>query len=128
MKKSELQLDAASRVRSDGIYRRYQRRELSNYSGDIADENLVVGGVVENVSANGFKLSGVSSAFRAQKYNYKVMVSGGGKYFKLMARPCWQKTGTGTKDIGFKVMDASWEWYEFVLESFDKDLGEVHTS
>lgn len=128
MKKSELQLDAASRVRSDGIYRRYQRRELNNYSGDIADENLVVGGVVENVSANGFKLSGVSSAFTAQKYNYKVIVSGGGKFFKLMARPCWQTKGTGTKDVGFKVMDASWEWYEFVLESFEKDSGELHTT
>jgi hypothetical protein len=124
MKKSELKLDTASRARSDGIYRRYQRRKLKNYSGDIADDKLIVGGIVEDVSANGFKLSGVSSVFDAQKYNYQVIVSGGGKYFKLMARPCWQKKGTGTKDIGFKVMDASCEWYEFVLESFEQESGE----
>lgn len=100
-----------------GNHRRYKRQSLNNYTGDISDERVVVNGIVENVSASGFKLTGVSNAFASVGLDCSVVVSGDGKNFKLKARPCWEKQGGASKEIGFKVVDASWEWYEFVLEA-----------
>ena len=107
--------------RSDVVCRRYQRQDVLNYSGDIADDKIVVGGAVDNISVNGFKISGVPSSFSGDKQSYSVVVTGPGKNLKLMAKPCWAKKSTGTVDIGFKVIDATWEWYEFVLDSFDEE-------
>ena len=108
-------------MRADGVYRRYQRKDVLDYTGDIAENSRVLAGTVENISANGFKLSGVPDAFNGDKLNYQVLVSGCGRRFKLMAKPCWEKKNLGSVEIGFKVIDASWEWYEFVLDAFNAE-------
>ena len=46
-----------------------------------------------------------------------------------LAKPCWKRTGSMTSriDIGFKILDAPWEWVEFAMNEipafdYEEDL------
>ena len=108
--------------RADGTCRRYQRVEVESFAGDIADGNQVLSGIVENVSANGFKIRAVPAAFDGKKHAYKIVVYGDDDFYKLQATPCWEERGKDDVTLGFKIIDANWKWYEFVLRSFNNQL------
>jgi hypothetical protein len=99
-----------------GIHRRYHRGNVSGYSCDIADGQRFFGGVVEDVSSNGFKMSHLSDSFLGEKHNYRAVISGNGKHFKMLAKPCWRRQTASGLEIGFKIVDVSWEWTEFVMD------------
>lgn len=99
------------------FHRRYRRREVSGFSCDIADGNRLVGGIVGDVSANGFKLSDVDESFQADDHCYQAVLSGQGRYYKMLAKPCWRRKSDKGLEVGFKIMEVSWEWTEFILHT-----------
>lgn len=117
MDHARLQNSKDSENRLGGINRKYQRNKVAGFFGDIADGPVVVGGVVEDVSSNGFKMSHVSDSFLAEKHSYTAVVSGNGKHYKILAKPCWKRKTRDNFEIGFKVVDAPWEWFEFILNT-----------
>lgn len=104
-------------TRLGGIHRRYKREVVNGFSGDIATGNHIVAGEVENVSANGFKLVNISGKFKASEHLYQTIISGDGKHYRLLAKPCWEHRSGGGLEIGFKIVDAPWEWLELILKS-----------
>ncbi|GEM_PF-1124378 len=97
--------------------RKHRRAGLSGFVGDLADGNLVIGGNVEDISIGGFKITDIPHSFTAEKHTYTAILSGGGKHYRLLAKPCWKRQGSGkgNVDIGFKILDAPWEWVEFTM-------------
>jgi hypothetical protein len=97
--------------------RKHRRADLPGFVGDIADGKLIFGGNVEDMSIGGFKIANISHAFAAERHSYTAILSGGGKHYRLLAKPCWKKQGSvkGNIDIGFKILDAPWEWVEFTM-------------
>ena len=121
MDRMMLQNEESGRYRMGGIYRRYRRGTVSGFSGDIADGNRIIGGVVEDVSPNGFKMSHIDETFLAEEHTYYAVVSGKGRHYKLLAKPCWKRSTETGLEIGFKIVDASWEWTEFILDTVPED-------
>ena len=58
----------------------------------------------------------LSDRFSATHQCYVAVVSGEDKYYKVLIQPRWLKRAQGgdSMDVGFKVIDAPWEWTEFV--------------
>jgi hypothetical protein len=101
------------------IKRRHPRVDVHGYVGDIADGNFVLGGIVEDVSSGGFKLSNLPETFSAADRSYTTVISGKGNHYRVIVIPCWtKKTGSNPSlEVGFKIVQSSWEWAEFVLKS-----------
>jgi hypothetical protein len=97
--------------------RKYRRAGLSGFVGDLAVGKLVIGGHVADVSIGGFKITDIPSTFGAEKHTYTAILSGGGKHYRLLVKPCWKRQGSGkgNVDMGFKIIDAPWEWVEFTM-------------
>lgn len=101
------------------IKRRHARVDVHGYIGDIADGNFVLGGIVEDVSSGGFKLSNLPGTFSAADHSYTTVISGNGKHYRVIVIPCWTKKAGNDRsvEVGFKIVEASWEWAEFVLNT-----------
>lgn len=112
--------------RRRGFHRRYRRENVSGYSCDIADRHRLISGVIDDISSNGFRVSQVSDAFPGDGHSYRTVVSGNGRHYKIVAKPCWQRKTANGLEIGFKILDVSWEWTEFVLEMVG-DQGLAHS-
>lgn len=107
----------ATGLRFGQMNRKYRRAEVAGFVGDLADGNIVIGGIVEDISAGGFKISSVPESFNADKHTYTAILSGGGKHYRLLAKPCWKKKEAGrvSVEMGFKILDAPWEWIEMTM-------------
>ena len=100
------------------VERKDIRGTIPGFVGDIADGLAIFGGKVEDISTSGFKLTNVPESFTAQKHIYTTVVSGNGKHYRLLAKPCWKKPSEldGFVEVGFKIIDAPWEWTELALD------------
>lgn len=111
--------------RMGGFSRRSRRERVSGFTCDIADGYRLLNGRVENISANGFKMTQLSEAFLGDEHCYRTVVAGGGKHFKILAKPCWKRSSPEGLEVGFKIIDVSWEWTELLLttelERLDED-------
>ncbi len=116
---NQLQEDihVSSGFRFGQMKRKYRRAGLSGFVGDLADGKLVVGGNIEDISTGGFKITDIPNSFAAEKHTYTAILSGGWKHYRLLAKPCWkrQAAGKGSVEIGFKILDAPWDWVEFTM-------------
>jgi hypothetical protein len=108
---------SASGFRFGQMKRKYRRTGLSGFVGDLADGNVVIGGNIQDISTGGFKITNIPETFAAEKHTYTAILSGSGKHYRLLAKPCWKKQGfgEGKLEIGFKILDAPWEWIEFTM-------------
>lgn len=95
--------------------RKYRRARISGILGDIADKKNVVSGVVSDISQGGFRLREVPQSARFTKHIYTAILSRNGKNFKMLVTPRWQKKTEGSEgtEVGFKIMDSSWDWIAF---------------
>jgi len=100
-----------------GFSRRTHRERVAGFTCDIADGHRLLAGIVEDISANGFKMTQVSENFLGNEHCYRTVVNGGGKHFKILAKPCWKRASSEGLEIGFKILDVSWEWTELILTS-----------
>ncbi len=119
MNLSARESSSANGIRFGHMDRRYRRMPVAGFVGDIADGNIVVGAMIEDISTGGFKMTSVPELFRAEKHTYTVVLSGGGKHYRLLAKPCWRKkeSGSDRTEMGFKVIDAPWEWFELTMKA-----------
>ncbi len=119
MEHMAMQSSQESSQRFGILKRRYQRTGVHGFAADIADGNVLLGGLVADVSSGGFKMTRVADTFAVEKHSYATIISGGGKHYKVLAKPCWRRIDakTHSQEIGFKIVDASWEWTEFVLNT-----------
>jgi hypothetical protein len=111
-----------SGLRFGEMNRKYRRAGIKGFVGDIADGNLVIGGIIEDISIGGFKITHIPDWFSADKLFYTAILSGGGKHYRLLAKPCWKKKG----EMGFKILDAPWGWVELTMNEipeFDYEDG-----
>jgi hypothetical protein len=97
------------------IKRKYRRVGISGFVGTLADGTKVIEAIVENISTSGFKFTNLPESFSAEKHTYIAVISGEGKHYKVLAKPCWRKKEGENINIGFKILDAPWEWVEFIL-------------
>lgn len=104
------------------IKRKHRRASLSGFMGDLSDGKLVIGGDIEDMSLGGFKITDIPRSFTGEKFTYTAIVSGGGKHYRLLVKPCWRKEGAGTEktEIGFKIIDAPWDWVEFIMNEIQE--------
>ncbi len=103
--------------------RKKPRAVVKGYVGDIADGSAVLNGVVEDVSSGGFKMSNLSETFSDEDRNYMTVISGHGKHFKVLVRPCWSKQ-VGERlsiEVGFRIVEASWEWEEMIMNTVSEN-------
>lgn len=107
----------ASGFRFGQMRRKDRRAGVPGLVGDIADGNQVIGGVIHDISSGGFRIAHIPVCFSADKLTYVVVLSGGGKHYRLLAKPCWRKKGKGQDqdEMGFKIIDAPWEWFELTM-------------
>lgn len=99
------------------IERKNHRTEISGFVGDIAGSNSLVGGDIKNISCGGFMMESVPATFSAYKHTYTVVLTGGGKHYRLIAKPCWHSKSDKKRfvEIGFKIIDAPWDWLDLTL-------------
>ncbi len=99
--------------------RKHRRVAVDGFLGDIADGKQVLVGVVSNVSSNGIKMSKVPYSFSAEKKHYVAVISGNNKHFRVCIQPRWfqKDEQTNSMDVGFKIIDSSWEWSEFIYHN-----------
>ena len=115
MNRSEKDLQVSRGFQFGQMKRKHRRAELSGFVGDLVSGKLVFGGNIQDISLGGFKIKDIPPSFDAEKLTYTIVVSGRGKHFRVLAKPCWKRvsSGQGSVDIGFKILDAPWEWVEF---------------
>ena len=95
--------------------RRYARAAVEGYIGEIAAGNLVLSGVVDNVSHAGLRMSGLPAGFSVARSHYVAVVSGYDKKIKIIVRPRWfNAEDSDHMAVGFKIIDAPWEWMMLV--------------
>ncbi|MFW2364997.1 MAG: PilZ domain-containing protein [Desulforhopalus sp.] len=101
----------------DGPVKRKSRRaRIPGLIADLADGNAIVGGKVDNISQSGFSFTHVLPDFAADKHTYTIVLSRDGRHYRIIAKPCWRLQGEGEQNkIGFKILDAPWEWLEFTM-------------
>ncbi len=98
------------------VKRKYQRAEVSGFMGNLVDGRKVIGGIVENISTGGFEFSSLPDSFVAEKHTYLAVITGKEKHYKVLVKPCWRRCkGKNDINIGFKILDAPWEWVELTL-------------
>jgi hypothetical protein len=117
MNRPEKCSESTNSFRFGQMKRKYRRAGLAGFVGDLAVGKLVIGGHIADVSIGGFKITDIPGTFSAEKHTYKAVLSGGGKHYRLLVKPCWKRQGSGkgNMDIGFKIIDAPWEWVEFTM-------------
>jgi len=106
--------------------RKYPRAKIEGFVGDIADEKMAYTGTVIDVSAGGFKLADIPDSFMAKKHVYKTILSKTDKRYKILAKPCWKKHDIESRsvEIGFKIINVSWEWLAFTMDTIDQHSNE----
>ncbi len=98
------------------LKRKYHREKVSGFVGNIADGQKIIDGIVENISPGGFEITNLPQTFTGEGYAYTAVLSGGGNHYKVLTRPCWRmKKGNNTLHIGFKILDAPWQWLAFTM-------------
>jgi hypothetical protein len=101
--------------------RKYPRLGVPGFVGDLADDKKFIAGTVGNISTGGFEIINLPPSFRAEKFTYKAVLSGGGKHYKILAKPCWRRDrGFNSVEIGFKILDAPWEWVELTMHQLPR--------
>lgn len=107
------------------VKRKSRRVSIPGIIGDLADGNAVIGGKVGNISKAGFNFINVPPDFHGDNHVYTIVLSKGENHYRVMAKPCWQRAREKEeREIGFKILDAPWEWVEFTMAEipeFDYD-------
>ncbi|MGW8158812.1 MAG: PilZ domain-containing protein [Desulfoprunum sp.] len=94
--------------------RRHQRMTINNLWADVSDGKGFYSGMVTDLSRFGLRLTDLPLRCDTSQ-RLSIVVSGQGKNFKMLARPCWTKKDNTQKSVGVEIMNASWGWTEFVM-------------
>jgi len=108
---------ATAAFERDRSKRKYRRAGMAGFVGDLADGKNIYSGHVTDISLGGFRIADLPQSFVAERHTYTAILAGGGKHDRVLAKPCWKRGGNmhSRIDIGFKIIDAPWEWVEFAM-------------
>lgn len=87
---------------------------INGLSADVSSGKGFYSGKVTDLSRFGLRLTDLRLKCDTNQ-RLSIVVSGQGKNFKILARPCWTKTDRTRKSVGVEIMNASWGWTEFVI-------------
>lgn len=99
------------------VKRKHPRAAVEGFVADIADGNFVLEGNVADISSGGFKMSNLPYNFSATSRSYTTVISGDGKHYRMVVVPCWKMENGIFLDVGFKIVQAPWEWSELILQA-----------
>ena len=95
------------------VHRQHTRTAIRGVRADLANGRFFASGTVADISANGFKLCQIPCSFGADKLTYTAIITGLGRSFKILVKPCWKQQENYQCTVGFKIIEAPWEWTEF---------------
>lgn len=104
--------------------RRYKRMEIPDVRVDVSDGVGFFSGTAADISRFGLLLDGIPRKFNDQANNLSIVVSTKGRNFKILATSKWVDEENYTKRVGIKILDAPWDWTEFVMDC-EPSEGEV---
>ncbi len=98
--------------------RNFERVDIHGFIADIADGSFVFDGTLEDISIDGFRINNVPQKLQLKAKKYNVVVSGHQENFKIVVVPRWVKKNrdNGYQEVGFKILNPSWNWIGFVKE------------
>ncbi len=90
----------------------------------LAAGNYFFDGMVENISRNGLKMSGIPTKFKTKSMTCTTIVSGRGKNFKLRVKPSWSQENGIYQDVGFEILSSPVDWILMLndLDPREKDM------
>ena len=111
------------RISNGQLYqkRKHPRFKVDGLSCHIAAGNMIFDGVVEDISAGGFKMANLPKALTVKRHTYQAVLSGNGRHHRLIVIPCWTEKPANSRltRVGFRIIQASWEWTEHILHTAD---------
>jgi len=96
--------------------RRHERMEVPNLTVDVSDGVGFFSGSVRDVSRVGMQLDDIPRKLNDQAKQLSVVISADGKTFKMLAIPKWIDGDNSRKRMGIKIIDAPWDWTEFIMK------------
>lgn len=98
--------------------RKYRRTRVGGFVCQLADNKSIFKGDIDELSAQGFRMSKVPSPFCDESKIIRAIFSQGENYYKITIVPRWSKLspdGDGFH-VGFKILDNDWKWLRFSME------------
>ena len=102
--------------------RRYQRIFSQGISAEISDGIGRYTGVVSNVSMNGLMIEDLPPHIDGEASWYIIVIEEKELALKIFFKPKWSVLYETNRMIGWMVVDASWEWAEFVHALYAKTI------
>jgi len=96
--------------------RRHQRITVDSLFADVSDGRGFFSGTVTDLSRFGLCMTDLPAKLDHTSQRLSIVISGHGRNFKMLVKPCWVKTATGRKCVGVEIMNTPWAWTEFVIE------------
>lgn len=95
--------------------RYHQRISAKNLLADVSDGWGFFSGTVEDLSRKGMKLKNVPKRLNDKVKQFSIVISDGGRSFKILARPRWAKKRSISQAVGVEIVKAPLGWTEFVM-------------
>jgi len=106
--------------------RKYSRTPIRGFECQLADSKSTFKGTIDELSAQGFRVSKVPRSFCDESKIYRAILSEGDNYYKITVIPRWSKEmadGYGF-EVGFKILDHDWKWVHFSMDILPSRMGE----
>lgn len=97
--------------------RKYPRIANTSLIADVSDGKRFFSGYVSNLSRCGLLLENIPEQIDHKACRISVIISGKGKNFTMITRPCWSKQRDGSTTLGLEILNAPSNWTEFIREN-----------
>lgn len=95
--------------------RNHRRIPLRNLSVDASDGFGFSQGKISDISKFGICMTDLPKSFCGQANSVTAIISGQGKYFKMIVHPRWSSTDDDSQSVGAEIIDPPSTWTEFVM-------------
>jgi hypothetical protein len=92
----------------------YTRVPVKNFTVDASDGDGFFQGMVQDVSRFGVCIKNLPQRINDKAKRIIIVVSGDGRNFKMLARPCWGTLKDSEKSLGAELLNPPWGWTAFV--------------
>ena len=96
--------------------RNHRRIPLRNLSVDASDGFGFSQGKISDISKFGICMTDLPKSFCGQASSMTAIISGQGKYFKMIVLPRWANTDDESQSVGAEIIDPPSNWTEFVVK------------
>lgn len=96
--------------------RKFQRIPLTDIAVDVSDGKGFFMGAVYDISRFGLCMKEMPLKLKGDVEKMTVIVAGRGGRFKMNVKPRWSTRDDQKKSVGAEILDAPWDWTEFVMK------------